>query len=135
MGLEVASWAASGPEEFLGTHGKVAGGWMSQMREELSGRLTCVVGLASTRVGQFSWFGDRSRNLRWVGLGDYVPIDMLVSHVKSIETYREQWAYDRNTFWQVLDINIVGLFFWSNSSRNGILNFLPGCVQLLIAFW
>lgn len=45
--LDVASWAASGPEEFLGTHGKVAGGWMSQMREELLGRLRCVVGLAS----------------------------------------------------------------------------------------
>ena len=42
--LEVASWAASGPEEFLGTHGKVAGGWMSQMsqmRQELLGRLRC----------------------------------------------------------------------------------------------
>lgn len=126
MGLEVASWAASGPEEFLGTHGKVAGGWMSQMREELSGRLTCVVGLASTRVGQFSWFGDRSRNLRWVGLGDYVPIDMLVSHVKSIETYREQWAYDRNTFWQVLDINIVGLFFGQTLAEMESSTFSPG---------
>ena len=98
----------------------------------------CVVALASTRVGQFSWFGLSKPRSEMGGFGRlHVPIDMLVSHVKLMETYREQWVYDRNTFWQVLDINIVVIrrCFLSNSSRNGILSFLLGCVQLLIPFW
>ena len=55
-----------------------------------------------------------------VGLGDYVPIDMLVSHIKILETYKEQWA----------DPNISG--WWFETCVFHILTniFDPKCSQI-----